>query len=129
MAPLLGLAVEERDSGSVVGDTMLRLEPCPTTSRMASGLWQGTIGYAFHPDVHGRGYATEVGRELLAIAFGDLGLRRVDADAYAENAASNRVLARLGMRHEGTIRAHSLGKDGRWLDANLWGLLREEWTG
>ena len=33
------------------------------------------------------------------------------------------------MRLEVTSRAHSLGKDGRWLDVNLWAVLREEWAG
>jgi hypothetical protein len=33
------------------------------------------------------------------------------------------------MRHEATIRARSLGKDGTWLDDNLWAVLREEWPG
>ena len=33
------------------------------------------------------------------------------------------------MRHEATIRAKSLGKDGTWLDDNMWALLREEWPG
>jgi RimJ/RimL family protein N-acetyltransferase len=128
-APLLALAVEEQGGGRVVGDTMLRLEPSLSISRAPTHEWQGTIGYALHPDVHGRGYATEVARDLLVIAFRDLGLRRVEADAYTENIASNRVLARIGMRLEGTSRAHSLGKDGRWLDANLWAVLREEWAG
>lgn len=64
---------------------------------------------------------------LLVIGFHDLGLRRITADAYADNIASNRVLRRIGMRHEATIRGKSLGKDGTWLDDNTWALLREEW--
>ena len=56
-------------------------------------------------------------------------LARITADAYADNIASNRVLRRIGMRLEATIRAKSLGKDGTWLDDNTWALLREEWAG
>jgi RimJ/RimL family protein N-acetyltransferase len=125
--PLLGLAVEEQRSGRVVGDVMLRLEPCHSIARTPTQEWEGTIGYALHPDVHGRGLAAEAAAELLAIGFRDLGLRRITADAYADNIASNRVLARIGMRHEATIRAKSLGKDGTWLDDNTWALLREEY--
>ena len=33
------------------------------------------------------------------------------------------------MRFEGTARAHSLGKDGRWLDDNQGAILHEEWAG
>ncbi|MER7073282.1 GNAT family protein [Terrabacter sp. NPDC000476] len=128
-APLLGLAVEEQSSGRVVGDVMLRLEPSHSISRTPTAEWEGTIGYALHPDVHGRGFAAEAATELLALGFRELGLRRITADAYAANIASNRVLRRIGMRHEATVRAKSLGKDGTWLDDNIWALLREEWSG
>ncbi len=127
--PLLGLAVEEQRTGRVVGDVMLRLEPCHAISRTGTDEWEGTIGYALHPDVHGRGFAAEAAAELLRIGFGELGLRRITADAYADNIASNRVLRRIGMRLEATIHARSLGKDGTWLDDNVWALLREEWPG
>ncbi|WP_344255939.1 GNAT family protein [Terrabacter carboxydivorans] len=127
--PLLGLAVEELRTGQVVGDVMLGIEPSHSIARSASGEWEGTIGYALHPDVHGQGLAAEAAAELLVIGFRDLGLRRVTADAYAyaDNVASNRVLRRIGMRLEATTIAKSLGKDGTWLDDNTWSLLREEW--
>ena len=127
--PLLGLAVEELRTGRVVGDVMLRIEPCHSIARTPSPEWEGTIGYALHPEVQGRGLAAEAAAELLVIGFRDLGLRRITADAYADNIASNRVLRRIGMRLEATIRAKSLGKDGTWLDDNMWALLREEWAG
>ena len=76
--------------------------------------WEGTIGYALHPDAQGRGFAAEAAAELLVIGFRDLGLRRITADAYADNIASNRVLRRIGMRHEATIRREVLGQ-GRHL--------------
>lgn len=127
--PMLALAVEEARTGRVVGDVMLRLEPSRSIARTPTDEWEGTIGYALHPDVHGRGFAAEAAAELLVIGFRDLGLRRIDADAYADNIASNRVLRRIGMRHEATVRAKSLGKDGTWLDDNTWAVLREEWLG
>ena len=127
--PLLGLAVEELRTGRVVGDVMMRIEPSHSIAQMPTDEWEGTIGYALHPDVQGRGFAAEAAAELLVIGFRDLGLRRITADAYADNIASNRVLRRIGMRHEATTRAKSLGKDGTWLDDNTWALLREEWRG
>jgi len=125
--PMLALALVERRTHRVVGDVMLRLEPSHSIARTPSDQWEGTIGYALHPDLHGRGYAAEAATELLAVGFRDLGLRRITADAYADNVASNRVLRRIGMRHESTVLAKSLGKDGTWLDDNTWALLREEW--
>ena len=126
--PLLALALEERATGRVIGDVMLRLEPGRSISRTATDEWEGTIGYALHPDVHGRGLAAEAATELLVIGFDELRLRRITADPYADNIASARVLRRIGLRHEATLRATSLGKDGTWLDDTVWGLLREEWS-
>lgn len=125
--PCLALVVEEREGGAVVGDAMLSLKPSDTISTVATDEWDGIIGYAFDPRAHGRGYATEVARELLVVGFDALGLRRISADAFADNVASNRVLAKIGMQLEATIREKALGKDGRWLDDNRWAILRREW--
>ncbi|MGN6752825.1 MAG: GNAT family N-acetyltransferase [Intrasporangium sp.] len=125
--PCLGLVVVERGTGRVVGDAMLALERSTSVWTAEMEAWEGVIGYAFHPDVHGCGYATETARELLHLGFGVLGLRRIAAAAYAENVGSNRVLQKVGMRLEGRVLEHSLGKDGRWLDDNEWAMLRHEW--
>jgi RimJ/RimL family protein N-acetyltransferase len=127
--PCLGIAVVELRTGHVIGDLMLRLEPSRSISRTPTDEWEGVIGYALHPDYQGRGLAAEAAGELLAIGFCDLCLRRISADAYADNIASNRVLQRLGMRLEATVHAASLGKDGTWLDDHHYALLREEWPG
>ncbi|EWT03629.1 acetyltransferase [Intrasporangium oryzae NRRL B-24470] len=126
--PVLGIAVEDGATGRLVGDVMLALERSQSITSLPTDEWEGVIGYAFHPDVHGRGFASEAASELLALAFRELGLRRVRADAFADNVASNRVLAKIGMRLEGTKRQAFLGEGGVWLDLNDWSILRDEWT-
>jgi RimJ/RimL family protein N-acetyltransferase len=125
--PCLGLVVEEPESGEVVGDAMVSVRASESISRSETDEWEGVIGYAFDPRVHGRGFATEAARELLVIGFDALGLRRICADAFTENVPSNRVLAKIGMRLEATLCEKALGKDGRWLDDNRWAILRHEW--
>lgn len=56
-----------------------------------------TIGYGIAPEHQGRGYATEGARALIAWAFAQPGLRRIIADCDPHNAASIRVLEKLGM--------------------------------
>jgi [ribosomal protein S5]-alanine N-acetyltransferase len=80
--------------GRLVGDGMLRVQP-------GDGGWELWIGYAFHPRVHGQGLATEVARELAAV--GQEMRLPVHADAYADNAASLRVLAKAGLVPVGTV--------------------------
>ncbi len=52
------------------------------------------LSYAFHPDAWGQGCATEAARAVL----GRVRFRRVVAETQAANAASRRLLERLGMR-------------------------------
>jgi ribosomal-protein-alanine N-acetyltransferase len=86
------------------------------------------IGWVFAPDCQGQGYATEAARAVLGLAFEKLGLHRVVATCDPRNAASYRVMEKLGMRREG----HHL-KDvqirGEWCDEYFYAILEEEWTG
>jgi ribosomal-protein-alanine N-acetyltransferase len=52
---------------------------------------------------------------------------RVYATADARNIASRRVMEKLGMRLEATLRMHRLDARGELLDEVWYGLLREEW--
>ncbi|MDQ3252964.1 MAG: GNAT family N-acetyltransferase, partial [Acidobacteriota bacterium] len=53
--------------------------------------------FGTRPQLWGRGYAVEAARAVLRYACDVLGLRRVVADVDEPNAASIRVLERLGM--------------------------------
>jgi RimJ/RimL family protein N-acetyltransferase len=85
------------------------------------------LGYWVGVPFWGRGYATEAGRALVAHGFHSHELVRVFAYAHSRNKGSCRVLEKIGMRHEGTLRRHSL-KWGEYLDLECYGVLREEWT-
>ena len=59
------------------------------------------VGYAFGKEAWGRGYATEVASAVVQWGFETLGLERIVAVASPENAASRRVMDKLGMSYEG----------------------------
>ena len=69
------------------------------------GTGEVEVGYGFAKQHWGRGYATEGGRASLAWGFQNLSLDRIVGVAEHENAASLRVLEKIGMRYE---------KDGTW---------------
>jgi RimJ/RimL family protein N-acetyltransferase len=115
----LDLAVERRSDGALVGAIGLGLEP--DHARAQLGYWIGRPYW-------GNGYATEAAREVVRYAFEELGLERVYAFRFSTNPASGRVLEKIGMKHEGVRRAHSL-KWGRRLDEDAYGILREEFSG
>lgn len=61
------------------------------------------IGYAFPPQYWGKGYAYEAASAVLAHAKHDIGLKRIVATVRPENAASIRLLEKLGLRFEQSL--------------------------
>lgn len=59
-------------------------------------------------------------------AFPAFGLAKIYAQADARNVASLRVMQKLNMKYEGTLRSHRRSGDER-VDDVYYGLLREEW--
>lgn len=84
------------------------------------------LGYWLGVPFWGKGYATEAAREMLRYGFKDLGLQRIYASHFQHNLASARVLQKIGMSHEGCQRQH-IHKWDRFLDSELYGILRQEW--
>ncbi len=86
-------AVVERLTGAFVG---------------RAGLWypQGwpglEVGWAVLPPYWGNGYATEAGRASVDWAFDHLGAREVISVTLPHNAASRRVMEKVGLRYDRT---------------------------
>ncbi|MCW1967985.1 MAG: GNAT family N-acetyltransferase [Anaerolineae bacterium] len=85
------------------------------------------LGYCLDEPAWGHGYATEAADVLLQWAFNTLDLNRVESEADTRNAASDRVLTKLGFLREGTRRENCI-VDGDVSDSWVYGLLRREWT-
>ena len=88
---------------------------------------EGLIGYIVHPDLGGRGVASDLALGLVAAAFGHLGLRRVTASCNADNAASARVLEKVGMRREQHGVEDSWHAELGWVDGYTYAILAREW--
>jgi ribosomal-protein-alanine N-acetyltransferase len=86
-------AVQRRDDGRFLGDC--GLQPLEHKGPEVE------LGYDLHPDVWGQGLATEAARAVAEAALGPLGLERVVAVVKPANAASRRVLEKVGMREAG----------------------------
>jgi RimJ/RimL family protein N-acetyltransferase len=121
------LVMERGDA--IVGDLYLHVENAwaQLEVREAGAGVQAEIGWSLAPAYQGQGLVTEACGELLRICFVELGVRRVVANAFADNTPSLRVMERLGMTCEARNRADSLHRDRGWLDGVTYALLREEW--
>ncbi|WP_371679761.1 GNAT family N-acetyltransferase [Streptomyces sp. NBC_01276] len=83
---------------------------------------QGEISYIVHPRVWGQGIGAEIGRQLLAYGFDELGLHRIYATCDPRNLGSSRVLSKIGMAYEGCLRHTALLHDG-WRDSVIFSSL------
>lgn len=84
------------------------------------------IGYWLGERFWKKGIARAAVELALEIGFRKLGLHRIFACVFSNNAASMRVLERAGFTHEGTARAAVI-KDGRILDECRFSILADEW--
>jgi len=112
------LAVERLDGLAMIGEVSLILRSLEHR--------QAELGYILHPDYQGCGYATEASRAVLALGFEGAGMHRIYARCDARNAASARVMERLGMRREAHFRGHMLVK-GAWDEELIYAMLEDEW--
>ena len=84
------------------------------------------IGYWLGVPYWGHGYTTEAARAVVDYAFADVGVNRVFACHFTRNPASGRVLLKIGMQHEGTMRQHIVKWDEP-IDIDYYGIVREDW--
>jgi RimJ/RimL family protein N-acetyltransferase len=114
----LRLAALVKATNELIGDLSLFWQE--------GGHRQGEIGFVFHPDHQGRGYATEAARSVLRLAFDDLRLHRVVGRTEARNTPSARVMEKLGMRLEAHLVENEWVKD-EWQSELVYAILDREW--
>lgn len=90
-----GYLIFARDSGNLLG---------AVGGKMDGATLQ--FGYCLARDAWGRGYATEAARAFVAIALTLPEIWRVQALCAVANRASARVLEKVGLQFEGTLRRY-----------------------
>jgi ribosomal-protein-alanine N-acetyltransferase len=84
--------------------------------KLVRGAFQSAnLGYWVAEDRNGRGLATRGVGAMVELAFGELGLHRLEAATLVDNIASMRVLERNRFAHIGVAR-HYLRVGGEWRD-------------
>lgn len=87
---------------------------------------KATLGYWIGKPFWNQGYATEAAKAIVDYAFRDLGLNRIASSHLTRNPASGRVMQKIGMAHEGTLRQDTIKWDV-YEDLHVYGLLKEDW--
>jgi hypothetical protein len=117
-AGLLTFAVVRKSEGDVIGAATLGLERNHDKAEIA--YW---IGAPFWNN----GYATESARRLVDFGFGELYVNRIYGRYFLRNPASRRVMEKVGLIYEATLRQdfrHGAGFE----DIGICGLLYSEWA-
>jgi RimJ/RimL family protein N-acetyltransferase len=116
----LGLFVAELlKSGEFMGWFFLRPDGAdPENARVLE------LGYRLRKEFWGKGYATEVSRDLIRKAFEELGADCVFAQAHELNRASRRVMEKIGLRF---VREFIDRSYRRRRSAVLYRLSRSDW--
>ncbi len=78
-------------------------------------------------DCQRRAFNTEAKRLMLAYAFEQMSVVRVEFRVDALNVPSRTAVLRLGAREEGMLRRRTRHHTGRWIDWVYYSVLREEW--
>jgi RimJ/RimL family protein N-acetyltransferase len=115
----MSLAVTLQSDDALVGDISLTWE-----SREHRN---GEIGFVFHPDHQGKGYALESMQVVMRLGFEALDMHRLFGRADARNDRSIRLMVRLGLRQEAHFVENEFLK-GEWSDEVVYAILRREWT-
>jgi ribosomal-protein-alanine N-acetyltransferase len=96
-------------------------------SEIVRGPFQNAyLGYGALAAHAGQGYMSEALKLVLGVAFGDLGLHRVEANIQPANAASIALVRRNGFVREGLSERY-LKVSGRWRDHERWAIRSEQW--
>lgn len=83
------------------------------------------LGYYIAEEYWGKGIMTEAVRQICEYVFSKSDMIRIYAEPFAYNAASCRVLEKVGFQYEGTLRKNAV-KNGKIIDMRMYSLLKEE---
>ncbi|WP_308208438.1 GNAT family N-acetyltransferase [Paractinoplanes aksuensis] len=86
------------------------------------------VGCWLEPAGTGRGLITRAAERLIDWLITERGVHRVEWHCRPDNVASSNVARRLGMTHEGTLRANFPWQGVRH-DSEIWAVLAPEWSG
>ncbi len=83
------------------------------------------LGYWLSEQFWGKGLMTLVVKAFCDFVFDNYDIHRIDAEVFADNVASRRVLEKSGFELEGVCR-QKVYKDGRFMDEAVYAIIRDD---
>ena len=85
------------------------------------------LGYCLSENYWDQGIVPEACQSVLGLFFEQLGAVRVSAAHHVSNPKSGRVLQKLGMQFEGTLRKNAKDNRGNFVDVKVYSITDDDW--
>ena len=112
ITPVWGIQLKE--TGRMIGATGFLQWPNPDQ--------RAELGYVINRNFWGNGYVTEAAKAVCDFAFKKMNVNRIEAQAFVEQKASQRVLEKVGFKFEGILRQREFIK-GSFVNETMYSLL------
>ena len=110
-------AIVLKQTGEVIG--------CFDVNNFNERAKRMTIGYVLSKKYWGQGIMPETGKTLLPYLF-SFDVERIQAWHDANNPKSGRVMQKIGMKHEGSLRKFDRNWSGELVDAEIYSIIKGE---
>lgn len=109
-------AIEEQTANELIGLVGININ---------AAYNHGELGYWIGKPYWGNGYGTEAARRVLRFGFNELQLHKIFARAFAHNPGSWRIMEKIGLKYEGTLKEH-VKKSDQYIDLVFYGMLKRD---
>jgi [ribosomal protein S5]-alanine N-acetyltransferase len=113
----LNWVIKEKAAGKMIGYVCYH--------RLMRECSRAEIGYSLTPVRWGNGYAIEAVKRLVEFGFGEMNLHSIEANVNPDNAASIKLLEKIGFKKEAHFRENYLF-NGIFLDSAIYCLIRSD---
>ncbi|MEC5424767.1 GNAT family protein [Virgibacillus sp. C22-A2] len=92
---------------------------------LSSPYNRGELAYWVGKQYWGKDYGTEATKKVMEYGFNHLNLNKIFAASFTSNPGSWRIMEKVGLKYEGTLKQH-VARFGQFYDLAYYGLLKEE---
>jgi ribosomal-protein-alanine N-acetyltransferase len=86
----------------------------------------GDVGYVISKKYWNKGFVTEAFKEIVRFGFTELNLNRIEAHCEHENAGSWKIMEKVGLSFEGTLREKVFFKE-KFHSMKMHSILKRDW--
>ncbi|MDE6585361.1 MAG: GNAT family N-acetyltransferase [Clostridia bacterium] len=108
-------AIVWKESNEVIGC----IDVCASDERRRCA----ELGWVLGDNYWGRGIMPEAAKRVLELLF-SVGYERIQAKHHVENPKSGRVMKKIGMQYEGTLKKSGIFKDNNLVDCCVWAIVK-----